>query len=769
MLTALSMDLVAPTVWIFLLAVALFVAAVVILVQRSRALDARARLRSLRESIHQVASLSSVGHRLDVAQFSDEPELATTINQLFDALAERDGEVGTREQLFRDFAATLPEVLLIHDQRIYFANDAAAELVGVEAQQLAGRAVTDLVKPAYRAIFRKSTQSLLDSQTLIERREFQLIDGSDQGLWVEASSRVVMYEGNSVVLTVARDITHKRSLEASLGRDRQFAQFTLESIAEGVITTDTNGLIDYMNRSAEALTGFGRDAVNGRSFADVFRLVDEGDRKGLEDPVQRCLAARQRVNMGRRAVLLGRSPDHEHSVEVTASPIRRDGSIAGVVVLIHDVTEIRGLTRQMSYQASHDALTGLINRREFERRLESGLASARESGANHMLAYLDLDRFKAVNDSCGHQAGDRLLQEIAGILKDKVRDSDFSARIGGDEFALLLVGCPMDKARQIAESIVRAIADYRFVWQNRIFTLGVSIGLVEIGQSSGTAEQTLAAADSACYVAKQRGRGRVEVYTAREETIARERGEIQWLKRIQQALDDGSFELQSQTILAVGSRSGGPAMEMLLRLPAADGDVAAPDEFLVAAERYQLMPEIDRWVVKTTLAAVATHKIRLPEGRGVSINLSGQTLGDESFLEFVVDCLDRSGVAPAKICFEVTESALIANLSNAQRFIEVLHGMGAEFALDDFGSGLGAFSKLKNIPVDYLKIDGSFTRGLALDVVNQEMVTAMIKLAETMDFRTVAEEVEDQTDFDALRAMGVDFVQGYFVEKPQTL
>ncbi len=763
------MDGVFPTWLVVMLVAAVLLCLVIIAWQMRRAAQSKARLTALTESIQSVASLSSVGHRLDLADFEESPELAQTINQLFDALAERDGEVDTRERLFRDFSATLPEVLMIHDQRIYFANEPASSLVGVDAGQLVGRSVTDLVKPAYRAIFRKSTQSLLDKETLQEQREFQLIDGSDQGLWVEATSRLIEYEGNTVVLTVARDISHKRSLEASLGRGKQFAQFTLESIAEGVVTTDTAGRIDYMNRAAEALTGFSRDTVAGKSFSDAIRLVDESDRKSLEDPVQRCLAARQRVNMGRRAVLLGRSTDHEHSVEVTASPIRGDGGIAGVVVLMHDVSEIRGLTKQMSYQASHDALTGLINRREFERRLDECLVSARDSNATHMLAYLDLDRFKAVNDSCGHQAGDQLLQEIAGILKEKVRDSDFSARIGGDEFALLLVGCPMDKARQIAESVVRAIADYRFVWQNRIFTLGVSVGLVEIGQSSGTADQTMAAADSACYVAKQRGRGRVEVYSAREETMARERGEIQWLKQIQSALDDNSFILQAQSILAVGNSGGGPALEMLLRLPSADGEIAEPDEFLVTAERYQLMPEIDRWVVKTTLAAVAAHKIRLPDGRSVSINLSGQTLGDESFLEYVVECLDRSGVAPAAVCFEVTESALVANLANAQRFIEVLHGMGAEFALDDFGSGLGAFSKLKHIPVDYLKIDGSFTRGLALDIVNQEMVTAMIKLAETMDFRTVAEEVEDQTDFDALRAMGVDFVQGFFIEKPHRI
>lgn len=763
-----AMNVMSPTVLVGLLLAAiagLLALGALVMSARRRY---RADLSVLNEKIQAVAAESSVGHRLAEDDIPQAPELTVTLNQLFDALAERDSRIGERERLFRDFATTLPEVVLVHDQRIYFANDAAAALMGLSAEMLSGRSVTDLVKPAYRAIFRKNTQALLDADVETEQRELQLINGGDQGLWVEAHSRLITYEGNTVVLSIARDITHRRSLEASLGRGKQFAQFTLESIAEGVVTADTNGRIDYMNRAAEALSGFSRDTVAGQPFSDVLRLVDDGDRKALEDPVERCLAARQRVNMGRRAVLLGRTSEHEHSVEVTASPIRREGGgIAGVVVLIHDVTEIRGLTRQMSYQASHDALTGLINRREFENRLMACLDSAREKNVTHMLAYLDLDRFKAVNDSCGHQAGDRLLQEIAGILKDKVRDSDFSARIGGDEFALLLVGCPMDKARQIADSVVRAVAEYRFVWQSRIFTLGVSIGLVEIGANSGSAEETMAAADSACYVAKQRGRGRVEVYTAREETVARERGEIQWLQRIQQALANDGFELLSQSILSVGKAGRGPAIEMLLRLPDGKAASSEPAEFLASAERYQLMPEIDRWVVRTTLAAIGSQKIRLPEGRSVSMNLSGQTLGDETFLEFVVDCLDHCGVSPRSICFEVTESALIANLSSAQRFIEVLHGMGAEFALDDFGSGLGAFSKLKHIPVDYLKIDGSFTKGLALDAVNQEMVTAMIKLAETMKFRTVAEEVEDQSDFDALRAMGIDFVQGYFVEKPR--
>ncbi|MEM8982627.1 MAG: EAL domain-containing protein [Pseudomonadota bacterium] len=730
----------------------------------------RERLGQLNNDILNVAEQATFGQRLDAASAPEAPDLVKTVNQLLDTVTDHSAAIGEREQLFRRFAMANPEVVLIHDQRIYLANESAANLIGLDPDKLVGRPVTDLVKPAYRAIFRKTTQSVLDEEVDDAPRELQLIDGAEQGKWVEARSQLIQWEGKAVVLSVARDISYRRNLEASLGRGRQFAQFTLESIAEGVVTTDTSGRIDYMNRAAESLTGYPRGDVSGRLFGDVLRLVDESDRRSLEDPVERCLATRQRVSMGRRAVLLGRSAADEHSVELTASPIRHDtGNMGGVVILVHDVSELRGLTRQMSYQASHDALTGLINRREFERRLKEALSTARSKQQGHVLAYIDLDRFKAVNDSCGHQAGDRLLQEIAAILKDNVRDSDFCARIGGDEFALLLVGCPLDKARQIATTIVSAVADYRFVWQNRLFTIGASVGLVEIGADGGTSEEIMAAADSACYIAKQRGRGRVEVYTAREESIARERGEIVWLKAIQTALANDGFELYTQSILSLSGADHGPAIEVLLRLPDSDGAASGPRDFMVSAERYQLMPEIDRWVVRSALTAVATHQIKIPENRSLSINLSGQTLGDASFLEFVVDCLDTSGVAPNRICFEVTETALIANLTTAQRFIEVLHGMGAEFALDDFGSGLGAFSKLKHLPVDYLKIDGSFTRGLAVDAVNQEMVTAMVKLAETLRFRTVAEEVEDQSDFDAVRAMGVDFVQGYVIEKPLPL
>ncbi|NIL94605.1 MAG: EAL domain-containing protein [Woeseiaceae bacterium] len=714
---------------------------------------------------------ASVGRRLSIPSNPDAAQLAGTINRLFDALAERDEKIQDRDRLFTVFARTLPEIVIVHDEKILLANESAASLIGMEPQQLIGREAADLVRPAYRALFRNTMAKRLEGENVPRRLEIQLINGNEAGLWVEAQSSNIEFHGHTAILTVARDISHRKSLEVSLSRGKRQAQYTLESIAEGVITTDNDGRIDYMNQAAETLIGTNREDAAGHRVSEMFTLVDDADRRPLGDPVERCLAMRRRVNMGRRAVMVTSGGENEHSIEITASPIRGPGnSVSGAVVVFHDVGEIRGLTRKMSYQASHDPLTGLINRREFERRLDEAMDDAHAEEAVHMLFYMDLDRFKAVNDSCGHLAGDNMLREVASLIKDQVRDSDYVGRLGGDEFGALLIGCPIDKARQIAADICNAVADYRFVWKDKIFNIGISIGLVEISHISGTMQDVMSAADSACYVAKQQGRGRVHVYSARDEAVARERGDIQWLRRLQAALHEDQFVLAVQPIIAMsGGVESGPAFEVLIRLPDSHGRVADTAEFLRPAERYQLMPQIDRWVVKATLTAIASGEIKVAHGRCCAINLSAQTLGDESFLGYVVEALDRTGVAPSTVCFEITEAAILSNIQHAQRFIEVLHGIGCEFSLDDFGSGMGSFSSLKHLPIDYLKIDGTYTRNLQADEVNQEMVMAMIKLARTMQFRIVAEEVEHQDDFDWLREVGVDFVQGHFIDPPMAL
>ncbi len=737
-------------------------------IQRHRA---KRRFAAINRELIEASRDASVGRRLTIPKDPESARLAHTVNRLFDALSERDEKIQGRDRLFKDFTRTLPEIVIIHDEKILLANESAASLIGLESAQLIGRETADLVKPAYRALFRNTMAKRLAGEDVPRRLDIQLINGDETGLWVEAQSTNIEFHGHPAIITVARDVSHRKSLEVSLSRSKRQAQYTLESIAEGVITTDNNGHIDYMNQSAEALIGTNRDDAVGHRIGELFKLVDDADRRPLGDPVERSLAMRRRVNMGRRAVMISNDGEQEHPVEISASPIRGPGSsISGTVVVFHDVSEIRGLTRQMSYQATHDPLTGQINRHEFERRLDEAMDSAHSEEAVHMLFYMDLDRFKAVNDSCGHLAGDNMLKEVAGLIKEQVRDSDIVGRLGGDEFGAILIGCPIEKARQIATDICNAVADYRFVWKDKIFNIGISIGLVQITHVSGTIQDVMSAADSACYVAKQQGRGQVHVYSARDEAIARERGDIQWLRKLQSALHEDSFELAIQPIIAMGGGvESGPALEVLIRLPDGRGRSADTAEFLRPAERYQLMPQIDRWVINATLAAISGGEIKVPSGRNCAINLSGQTLGDESILGFVVDALDRTGVAPSTICFEVTESAILSNVQHAQRFIEVLHGIGCEFSLDDFGSGLGSFSSLKHLPIDYLKIDGAYTRNLNSDQVNQEMVAAMIKLARTMKFRIVAEQVERQEDFDWLRDSGVDFIQGRFIEAPTPL
>ena len=731
----------------------------------------------LKEDLHRLLASGETEGRIAVnGRASSFVDITASMNRLLDRADETVAVVPTPEPppastpLFDALAQTLPEVALIHTGSILFANRAAGELFGIDAATLVGKPITDLLRPAYRALMRKHV-SLVGTDEPLAPFEVQLISADDHGMWAELHSKRIVFEGEPAFLTVARDITHRKSLEASLGRSKLQARITLESIGEGVITTDRNGTIDYMNEAAEQLIGATRASGIGKRLLDLLTLVDEVDRSSLGDPVAKCLGERRRVNLGRRAFLLSKAAEREFSTELTASPIRGpDGQIAGCVVIFHDVSELRGLAREMSYQASHDALTGLVNRVEFERRLEAALDSARGEGVSHVVCYLDLDRFKLVNDTAGHIAGDNLLREISALVKQRVRDSDTVARVGGDEFAMLLAGCPLDKARQIADDVCQSVANQHFAWQDHIFDVGVSVGLVEVNKDSGSAESVLSAADSACYVAKQQGRGRIHVYSSRDEVVARERGEIQWLQRLQRALKENGFELYVQPIIALGGRGrAGPAAEILLRMRDEHGAAIAPVHFLASAERYQLMSHIDRWVVRASLTALAGGAPHLPAGRTCNINLSAQTLGDDDFLEFVVDVLDHTGVSPERICFEARESAVVSQLDHAQRFINVLHGIGCKFALDNFGSGIGSFANLKNLSLDYVKIDGTYTRDLEQDSVNREMVAAMVKLARTLDFEVVAEQVEDQESFETLRSLGVDFVQGFVVEKPRPL
>jgi diguanylate cyclase (GGDEF)-like protein/PAS domain S-box-containing protein len=751
--------------------IALGACALIFLVLWRRERRRRAAVANLGETLHTIAHDNRFDRR--VLALNGEPNvnaIREAVNQILAKLAERNAQALERDTLFDRLMESVSEAVLVHRDGIEFANSRFGALVGIAPKDLIGRKLGELVPTEYAELVTDNIRRRLAGEPAAERYEIELVGAQGQVSRLELATTPLNLGGSPALLVTAIEMTPRRSSPAQ-SQDRSRALATLDSIGEGVITTDARGRIDYMNQGAETLTGLSGAAAAGKLLSDVVTLVDEGSRKALGDPVRQSLATGARVTLGRRALLLSKQGSNEFSIELSAAPIRAaNQEITGAVIIMHDVTEMSGIARQMSYQASHDALTGLVNRREFERRLQEALEVAHGGRTSHVLCYLDLDRFKAVNDTCGHLAGDNMLREIATLLKDQVRDSDTVGRLGGDEFGLLLVGCPLEKARQIAEDVNHAINDYRFVWKDKIFGVGVSIGLIEIGQESGTLDDVMSAADSACYIAKKQGTMHVHVYSSRDEAAARHRGEIQWLQKLQIALRDNRFELYVQPIVATAEGPcTGPALEVFVRMMDGDAAAVAPSQFLKTAERYRLMPLVDRWVVQTALAAIGRGGLKVPEGRSIAINIAGQTLGDTQFLEFVVDCFDRTGVAPSQICFEVTENSVVSNLDYARRFIGVLHGMGCKFALDNFGSGLGSFSNLKTLAMDYLKIDGSFMRNIARDTVNQAMVTAMIKLARTLNFKTIAEHVEDQASLEAARKMGIDFIQGYIIGRPQPM
>lgn len=730
---------------------------------------------TLRQTVERFGDIVRDGRFSERVNSDDvDAALAGSANQLLTQIGSYQRQLKQSEHALFDVLKGINEAVAVHRDTLLFANEKFAALAGRETPaDLIGQPLANIVHADYGDLVNEFLRRHLAGETTPESLEIELHPAVDQTTRAELSAtRIETQNGQALLLTLIEMVP--RSVAAQTEpRTRSPAWDTLDSLGEGVITTDAAGLIIYLNRAAEQLINVTAANAVGKTLTDLVSFVDESDRRSLGDPVKQCLATQARVSLGRRGTLIAHGDQEEYSIDLSAAPLKNEaGQPTGAVVLLRDISEWRGLTRQMSYQASHDPLTGLANRREFERKTQEILDSAHATGTHHVLCYLDLDRFKQVNDTSGHAAGDNMLREVAALIKETVRDSDTVGRLGGDEFGLLLMGCPLEKATQIADDVIRKISDYRFVWKDKIFSIGVSIGLVELSRESGTLEEVMGAADSACYVSKKQG-NHVHVYSARDEAVARQRGEIQWLQRLQSALKDNRFELVAQPIVATSrlvNDDYGPALEVLLRLQ--DDNVPGgiqPMEFLRAAERYRLMPDVDRWVVQTALTAVGRGGIRLPQYRSLAINLSGQTLGDPQFLEFVVECLDRTGVSPNSICFEVTENAVISNIEQSKRFIGVLHGMGCSFALDDFGRGLSSLGNLKSLAIDYLKIDGSFIRNLAGDKVNQAVVAAMVKLARTLNFKVVAEQVEDAGALEAARNMGVDFVQGFQLGRPQPL
>jgi diguanylate cyclase (GGDEF)-like protein/PAS domain S-box-containing protein len=474
------------------------------------------------------------------------------------------------------------------------------------------------------------------------------------------------------------------------------------------------------------------------------------------------------------------NPTHSHKQEfrqigchgeiawlrVTAKSVEHENQTHSLLLVCEDITEARELGEKIAYQASHDELTGLANRSKFDHYIKQAIETVHTDNMEHVLCYLDLDQFKIINDTCGHLAGDELLRQLGHLLKEHLRSKDFIARLGGDEFGILMYDCSLNAAFSFCEQLRDVIKDFRFYWEDKSFSIGASIGLSAINRASRSAVNLFKEADSACYAAKDKGRNRIHIYSPDDEELALRQGEMQWVAKIQHGIEHNSFCLYGQPIVSIAKQDEGLHFETLIRYRDETGHIITPNAFLPAAERYGLAPALDRWVISTLFEFIATTHDFLARLSVCSVNLSGLSFCDETMLSFIIDQFAKWQIPTQKICFEVTETAAIANLSYAIKFITVLKNRGCLFSLDDFGSGLSSFGYLKNMPVDYLKIDGSFVKDILEDKVDLAMVKSINEVGHIMGKKTIAEFVENEDIFNLLKALGVDYAQGHGIGKP---
>lgn len=565
------------------------------------------------------------------------------------------------------------------------------------------------------------------------------------------------------IITI-KDVSERTLAEAALHQQKEQAEITLNSIADGVITTDVIGRINYINPAAQLLAGLTSEEVELKLISKVLNIKSEN----AELPTVTCIQQGIKVESTNGDELI--SPDGSIIViHQLASPIHNVvGDVIGSVLIIRDVSQSHRLASRLTWQASHDELTQLFNRREFERQLEGVIQSARNENAEHSLCFMDLDKFKAVNDTCGHAAGDELLKQLADIFRSKIRGADVLARLGGDEFGIILTKCNLAHAKVVAEQIRSAVEEYRFIWGGRSFQVGVSIGLVSVDVTTPDVDEVFVASDSACYAAKEAGRNRVHVYSPDDAEIAQRQGEAQWLVQLQSALDEDRFKLYFQPIVPIQDRNSVIHYEILLRMLDEKGQIIPPGAFIPSAERYQMMSKIDRWVIKHLFDWMDRYWVK-NDMEIFAINLSGQTIADPLFLKDIKIWLEKCTFDPQNISFEITETAAISNLKMAQQFIDELKQIGCGFALDDFGSGLSSFAYLKNMPVDFLKIDGVFVRDINEDVIDKAMVEAIHNVGNVLNLKTIAEFVEDDDVIKILEEIGIDYAQGYGIDRPKPL
>ena len=657
------------------------------------------------------------------------------------------------------------------DGELIAANPALVEMLGFDSTEdlkSVGHTTALYVNP----IDRERVFARLEAQGIVKNFEYRLRRKDGREIVVLENARAVYDDDGSVIAQegTITDITERKRAETRIFEEKERAQVTLQSIGDGVVTTDADGRVDYINPVAQDLTGYDVRSASNRPITEIMTIINEHTRATVENPVTRCLREERVITLEDHSVLINKNSE-EIPIQDSAAPIRdRIGNVIGSVMVFHDVSKETRLFRQLSYQASHDSLTDLINRREFENRLVAAMQALQsEPEQSHALLYLDLDQFKVVNDTFGHIAGDALLKRIAELIHGKIRSTDALARLSGDEFGILLERCNESRAIEVAEAIRVAIEEFRFEWKESFAAVRCSIGIVMVTSESADVATLMSSADVSCYSAKDKGRNQVHLYQDTDASLRHE--EMKWVSRISSAVDDNRLELFFQPIIGIGSAQEDHRghYELLLRMRDEDGALVSPEQFIPAAERYNLMSTLDRWVIREALAKLADRSGDAEARYTLAINLSGTSLSEDRFLGDVIKELQKQKLPNGAICFEITETAAISNLSRVVHFMQSLKALGCKFSLDDFGSGLSSFTYLKNLPVDYLKIDGQFIRNVADDSVDESMVKAISEVGQAMGIETIAERVETKQVLEKLGSLGVEFAQGYYIARPTSV
>tara|TARA_R110002049_G_scaffold147342_1_gene310101 strand:- start:65504 stop:68110 length:2607 start_codon:yes stop_codon:yes gene_type:complete len=665
-------------------------------------------------------------------------------------------------------SANVGFILLDKNHTITHANQVSCEMLNIDAKDSLGTPIDLILGTQEQSAIKRLIAETRDN----EDKSTGLISVDTNNGTLHLRCTVALNDianSSSGYALVIQNQSNLMRIEAELLEEQTRNKLTLELLKEGVIITDRNLEVIHMNPVAESLTGWPTFEAEGHNIKEIIRLIDSDKRERFEIPGQSVIQENRTIHISQNLLLVNNHND-ERAIEITIAPhFPIESHAYGAVIIIKDLSETRRLVNEIQHRASHDPLTGLLNRQEFEYQLEKSIASAALHDVQHVICYIDVNQFKIINAQAGHSAGDYILTEVAHFLRSKTRTIDYIGRLSGDEFALLLVNHSIDNAKRTSQALIEEFQRHRFSWEGQTFELGLSIGIVPVTKDSPEPAQMLTRAELTCYSAKERGRNQFHVYQVDDDELTRKHAEILRAAGITGALKEDRFMLYCQPIvsLSLGNRSI-QHYELLLRLNDANGNIIMPGSFIPAAERYGLMPNVDRWVIHTALHSYH-ETFGEKSGVHIAINLSGNSLNDDKLLSFIKDELASSEVDPQHVCFEITETAAINNLTQANHLIRELKTIGCCFALDDFGSGLSSFTYLKNLPVDYLKIDGSFVTDMSNDTIDYAMVEAINQMGHVMGIGTIAECAESEEVVEQLRKLGVDFAQGYAMGSPMPM